>query len=95
MITIKNETTMKLAIASFLLLSGFAHSKEPKTKPQELAKTKALKHKHVVAESRIVGGTEATPGDYPFFGKQATNTVLHIISLINFLNTFGYFECYS
>jgi hypothetical protein len=83
MITIKIETTMKLAIASFLLLSGFAHSKEPKTKPQELAKTKALRQKQVAAESRIVGGTEATPGDYPFFGKPATTTVLHIISLIS------------
>jgi hypothetical protein len=86
-ITIKNETTMKLAITSFLLLSGFAQSKEPKTKTQKLANhtTKALKHKHIAAErSHIVRGrTVATTGDYPFFGKLAMATVLHIISLIS------------
>jgi hypothetical protein len=65
----KKETTMKLHIAAFLLLSSCVQSQ-----PRKLLR-EALKHKHIAAESRIVGGTMTDPGKFPFFGKKRLQTL--------------------
>jgi trypsin len=59
---------MKLQIASLFLLSTSAHSKPRKLDGlRKEKKERKIQHKHMAAESRIVGGTQATPGEYPFF----------------------------
>jgi secreted trypsin-like serine protease len=58
---------MKINIASVILLSNFAQSEPRKLGLQNVKTEKQIHHRHIAAESRIVGGTQATPGEYPFF----------------------------
>jgi secreted trypsin-like serine protease len=50
---------MRLFIAALFLSSEFVQSKPRKLRRPPI--------QHLAAESRIVGGTQATPGEYPFF----------------------------